>query len=161
MPSFDVVSEVEMLQVSNAVDQTIREIGTRYDFKGAKATVEQNDAQIVILADDDMKLRAIQEILRQKLAKREVSLKLVEFGDPKKVGGDMIRQEVTIKQGLKTEELKKLIKLIKGEKFKVTSQIQGEQLRVTGKKRDDLQTVISFLKVSAPELELQFTNFRE
>jgi uncharacterized protein YajQ (UPF0234 family) len=161
MPSFDVVSEVEMLQVSNAVDQTVREIGTRYDFKGAKATVEQNDALIVILADDDMKLRAIQEILRQKLAKREVSLKLVEFGDPKKAGGDMLRQEVTIKQGLKPEELKKLVKLIKGEKFKVTPQIQGEQLRVTGKKRDDLQTVISFLKTSAPELELQFTNFRE
>ena len=161
MPSFDVVSSVDMAEVGNAVDQTRREIQTRYDFKDSKSEVTQKGELVEILADDDMRLRAVQDILKQKLAKRQVSLKSVTFEDPQKAGGDMLRQEIQIKQGLSTDELKRLNKLIKAEKFKVSSQSQGDQLRVTGKKRDDLQTVIGFLKSKVEDLDLQFTNFRD
>ena len=161
MPSFDVVSSVEYQEVVNAVDQVRREIGTRYDFRGSKSSIELKDHEIVLLADDDMKLRSIDEILRQKLAKRGISLKLCEFGDAKSAGGDMIRQIVRVKDGLQEEELKKLTKMIKQTKIKVQPQIQGEQVRVSGKKRDDLQEVISYLKANATDFELQFVNFRD
>jgi uncharacterized protein YajQ (UPF0234 family) len=162
MPSFDVVSEVDMQEVRNAVDQVRREIGTRYDFRGSKSKIELKDEGVVeILSEDDMKLRAVQDIFRQKLAKRQISQKSVIFEPSERAGGDMQRQVVKIKQGLQDDELKKLNKMIKGQKMKVTSQIQGDQLRVTGKKRDDLQTVIGFLKENADDLELQFTNFRD
>jgi len=163
MPSFDVVCEVDNQEVLNAVDQTEREIKVRYDFKDSKATLKWQDkeSQIEIVADDDMRLKAIQEILRQKLSKRGVSLKLVEFEDQKPAGGDLIRQIVKVKQGLSDEELKSLAKVIKQAKLKIQAQIQGEQLRVTGKKRDDLQAAIEHLKGESKDLELQFTNFRE
>ncbi len=161
MPSFDVVSTVEYQEVVNAVDQTRREIGTRYDFRGSKSSVELKDHEIILLSEDDMKLKAVVEILKQKLAKRQVSLKLCEFQDPKAVGGDMIRQVVRVKDGLQEEELKKLTKMIKQTKMKVQPQIQGEQVRVSGKKRDVLQEVISYLKSNATEFELQFVNFRD
>jgi cyclic-di-GMP-binding protein len=161
MPSFDIVSSVEMQEVVNAVDQTRREIETRYDFKGSKATVTLSKEIIEVLADDQMKLDAIDEILRQKLAKRQISLKSVKFGDAKKAGGDMLRQEVTVKQGLTEEELKRVQKLIKAEKFKVTAQTQGDEIRVSGKKRDDLQTVIGFLRSSVEDIDLQYVNFRD
>ncbi len=162
MPSFDVVSKVELQEVKNAIDQTMREIGTRYDFKGSKSSVElKEDTLMVLMADDDMKLRAVQDILRTKLAKRGVSLKSVEFKDPAKAGGDMLRQEIIIKQGLGDEDLKKINKAIKEHKAKVTSQIQGNQVRVTGKKRDELQEVISHLRSTMSQLELQFVNFRD
>lgn len=162
MPSFDVVSEVNVQEVRNAVDQVDREIGTRYDFKGSKASIEFQDESIVILvADDQMKLSAMQELLRQKLAKRGVSVRSVEFKDPQAAGGDTLRQEVLVKQGLKEEDLKRLNKQIKGLGLKVSSQIQGDQLRVTGKKRDDLQAVIAGLREQVKDIELQFTNFRD
>ena len=161
MPSFDVVSKVEMQEVLNAVDQTKREIATRYDFRTSKASLEVLEEVITVLADDKMKLTALQEILRQKLAKRGVSLRSVVFEDPQAAGGDMVRQLVKVKQGLSAEELKRLVKIIKDQKFKVTAAIQGDQLRVTGKKRDDLQEVIALLRRTVTDLELQFINFRE
>jgi uncharacterized protein YajQ (UPF0234 family) len=162
MPSFDVVSEVNVQEVRNAVDQVDREIGTRYDFKGSKASIEfQDESIIVLVADDQMKLGAMQELLKQKLAKRGVSVRAVEFKDPQAAGGDTLRQEVLVKQGLKDEDLKRLNKQIKGLGLKVSSQIQGDQLRVTGKKRDDLQAVISGLRERVKDIELQFTNFRD
>ena len=162
MPSFDVVSKVEIQEVKNALDQTSREIGTRYDFKGSKSSVElKEDTLIILMADDDMKLKAVQEILRTKLSKRGVSMKSVEFKDAAKAGGDMWRQEIIIKQGLGDDDLKKVNKAIKEQKAKVTSQIQGNQIRVTGKKRDDLQEVIAHLRVAMKDLELQFINFRD
>jgi len=162
MPSFDVVSRVEIQEVRNALDQTMREIGTRYDFKGSKSSVELKEEELIILmADDDMKLKAVQEMLRTKLAKRGVSLKSVEFKDHTRVGGDMLRQEIIIKQGLSDDDLKKVNKAIREQKAKVTSQIQGNQIRVTGKKRDDLQEVIAYLRGALKELELQFINFRD
>lgn len=161
MPSFDVVCEADMHEVGNAVDQTAREITTRYDFKGSKAEISLKDNLIEILADNDMKLQAVQQILRQKLAKRDVDLNAVDFQNPQKASGNMLRQEVTVKQGFTPEELKQLNKSIKELKIKVTSQVQGEQLRVTGKKRDDLQAVMAHLKASIPELSMQFNNFRD
>lgn len=161
MPSFDVVSEADQHEIRNAVDQAEREMQTRYDFKGSKATLTQNEFEITILADDRMRLKAIVDILMAKLAKRNVSLKLLDFQEARPAGGDMLRQIVTVKNGLQDEELRKLVKLIKSKKMKVQSQIQGEQLRVTGKKRDDLQSVMAVLREEASDLELQFTNFRD
>ena len=161
MPSFDIVSEVDLHEVTNAVDQTCREISQRYDFKGSKSSVELEDGQIKVMTDDEMKLNAIEQILKQKFAKRGVGLKLLNFQEPEKAGGDMLRQLIKIKQGLEQEDLKKLGKMIKETKIKVSTQIQGNQLRVTGKKRDHLQEVIEYLKKNVDHLELQFTNFRD
>ncbi len=163
MPSFDVVSEVDMQEVKNAIDQVVREIGTRYDFKGSKTEVElkEKDSLVQLLVDDQMKLDSVHDILKQKLSKRGVSLKSLEFKDPEKAGGDMLRQTVLIKQGLDQDRSKKINKLIKDSKIKVNTQIQGEQLRVMGKKRDDLQQVIAYLKSNVDDIDLQFVNFRD
>ena len=168
MPSFDIVSTVDMQEVKNAVDQVQREINQRYDFKGSKSSIElkDSDALIILIGDDDMKMKALQDMLKQKLAKREVSIKSVEFGKAEKAGGDTIRQEVKVKQGLNDDEVKKINKVIKNDvvkaqKIKVNSQIQGDQVRVTGKKRDDLQNVMAHLKSKVDELALQFVNFRD
>ena len=162
MPSFDVVSTVDMQEVANALDQTRREIGTRYDFKGSKCTIElKPDKQIELLTEDDMKLKAVQEILKQKLAKRGVNLKSVTFADPQPAGGDTRRQVVTVRQALTADELRRLNKLIKQGKFKVTAAMQADQLRVTGKKRDDLQAVIALLRQEVQDIDLQFVNFRD
>ena len=161
MPSFDVVSEIDMQEVKNAIDQSKREIQTRFDFRGSKTELELEGDSIIIKTEDKMRLEAVAEILKSKLAKRQVSLKLVKFEEPTKAGGDMLRQEVVVKKGLTTEELKRLAKLIKDKKFKVTSQIQEQQLRVTGKKRDDLQEVIAMLRQEVQDLELLFQNFRD
>lgn len=161
MPSFDVVVEVDMQEVINAVDQARREIETRYDFKGSKSQVQVKEENIEILADDEMKLNAVQEIVRQKLSKRGVSLKSLVFEDHQKIGGDMLQQLVKIRQNLDQDELKRITKVIKGEKFKVSPSIQADKLRVTGKKRDDLQEVIQFLKSEIQDLPLIFNNFRD
>ena len=161
MPSFDVVVETSIPEVVNAVDQLKREISTRYDFKDSKATIEQKENELIILADDKMKLAAIQDILRQKLAKRGISLKSVKFEEETAAASNFLRQVVKIKSGLTQEELKRLTKLIKDLKLKVQAAIQGEQLRVTGKKRDDLQEAIQALKTNIDDLELVYTNFRD
>lgn len=161
MPSFDVVSTVNMQEILNAVDQTKREISARYDFRGSETTVELGEEMITVVAPDKLKLEAVDQILREKLAKRGISLKSIEFKDAQKAGGDTLRQEIAIKQALNGDELKRLNKELKTQKFKVTAQIQGDQLRITGKKRDELQEVISFFKSTVTDLELQFVNFRE
>ena len=163
MPSFDAVSSVNMQEVVNAVDQVAREILQRYDFKdsGAEITLEQKEKRIILKTPDQMKLQALQQMLREKMAKRGVSQKLLEFKDEQKAGGDTLRQEVLIKDGLTSEELKQLSKIIKDSKLKIQAQIQQQQLRVTGKKRDDLQQAIQVLKQNATQLELQFINFRD
>ena len=163
MPSFDVVSQVNMQEVKNAVDQTSREIAQRYDFKDSKATIELKEKEGVISlhGPDKLRMSAMEEILKQKLSKRGVSLKSVTFEEAQPAGGDTLKQTVTVKQSLTDEEKKRINKLIKDSKLKVASQIQGDQVRVTGKKRDDLQTAIAQLRASASDLDLQFTNFRE
>ena len=163
MPSFDVVSSVDIQEVRNAVLQTNKEISTRYDLKDSKSSVEFDEKASILLIDasDPMTMESITRLLAEKLAKRSVSLKSVEFGEGKAAGGDRIRKEVKIKQGLDDKELKSINKLIKDQKLKVTSSIQGDQLRVTGKKRDDLQAVIGILKSNIADKDLQFVNFRD
>jgi len=163
MPSFDVVSKVNIQEVKNAVDQTEREIQTRYDFKDANATVELNEKEGVINlhGPDKLRMSALQEIVKQKLSKRGVSLKSVTFEESTPAGGDTLRQKITVKQGLSDDERKRINKFIKDTKLKVTSQIQGDQVRVTGKNRDDLQTTIAQLRTNMSDLDLQFTNFRD
>jgi uncharacterized protein YajQ (UPF0234 family) len=163
MPSFDVVSKVNIQEVKNAADQVEREIQQRYDFKGSNASIELNEKEhiITLAGPDKMKMGALEEILKQKLSKRNVSLKSVTFEEPQPAGGDTYRQKVTIKQGLSEEERKRINKLIKDTKLKVTSQIQGDQVRVTGKNRDDLQIAIAEIRKAITDLDLQFTNFRD
>lgn len=163
MPSFDVVSEVNKQEVKNAVDQTQREIQTRYDFKDSQATVElsEKDWVITLHGPDKLKMAAMEEILKQKLSKRGVSLKSVKFEGAQPAGGDTLRQKVTIKQGLSEDERKRVTKMIKDSKLKVSAQIQGDQVRVSGKQRDDLQTAIAQIRTAITDIDLQFTNFRD
>jgi len=162
MPSFDVVSEVEMHEVDNALNQTIKEVTTRYDLKDSGSTLEKDDKAITIKAPDKMALASIGEILKQKLSKRGVGLKSLNFKDPEEASGSTFRQKVEILQGISAEKAKVIVKLVKDLKLKkVQAQVQGEQLRINGPKRDDLQEVIQMLKEKVDDLELQFINFRE
>ena len=160
MPSFDVVSEVDLQEVRNAVDQANREVGTRFDFKGVDAKFEQNDAEITLQAEQEFQLNQMMDILRQKLVKRKVDIGCMDIKDPES-SLNAARQRVVIKQGIDSDSAKKMVKQIKGSKIKVQAQIQGEQVRVTGKKRDDLQQVIALLKEADYGRPLQFTNFRD
>lgn len=162
MPSFDVVSEIDFQEVRNAVDQAQKEIAQRYDFRGSKSSLElEGEDKIILVGDDKMKLQSLQDILRQRLAKRNISLKSVEFKDPQDASSNTLRQEVLLKNGLTQDGMKKINKIIKDSKQKVNTQIQGDQLRVMGKKRDDLQAVIQLLKTEVKDIELQYTNFRD
>ncbi len=160
MPSFDVVSEVDLQEVRNAVDQANREVGTRFDFKGVDAKFEQTDAGILMRAEQEFHLGQMLDILRQKLAKRKVDVGSMDVKDPES-SLNAARQQILIKQGIDAVTAKKMVKAIKGSKLKVQAQIQGEQVRVTGKKRDDLQQVIAMLKKEDYDLPLQFSNFRD
>jgi len=161
MPSFDVVSKVDMQEVDNAINQAKRELENRYDFKGSKSAIEHENQAITLTAEDKMKLGALNDILRQKMSKRGVGLKSLVYSDPEDAQLGMLRQKIEVKQGINQEEAKKITKLIKEKKLKkVQAAIQGDQVRVTGPKRDDLQTVISLLKEEIP-LELQFVNFKD
>jgi hypothetical protein len=161
MPSFDVVSEVKMEEVVNALDQTAREIGNRYDFKGTAAKVERLEQVITVWGDSDFQLQQITDILYQKLAKRGVDVRAVEAKDPESAGGDKRKQLLTLKQGIKQEYAKVLVKVIKDSGLKVQAQIQGDQLRVSGKKRDELQECIALLRSQKFEQPLQYENFRD
>jgi len=160
MPSFDVVSKADHHEMTNAVDQTNREIGTRFDFRGTDARVELSKTIITIIAPTDFQLKQVDEILRGKLAKRQVDIRYLKYKDPD-VKLNEARQEVEISQGIDSDNAKKVIKLIKEANLKVQAAIQGDQVRVTGKKRDDLQEVIAMLRKAKVELPLQFENFRE
>lgn len=160
MPSFDVVSKTDNHEVTNAVDQTNREIGTRFDFKGTDARVELSKNTITLIAPTDFQLKQLDEILRNKLAKRQVDVRSLEYKDAE-VKLNEARQSVEVKQGIEADKAKKIVKLIKEGSFKVQAAIQGDQVRVTGKKRDDLQAVIAFLREAKLELPLQFENFRD
>jgi len=159
-PSFDVVSEVDMQEVSNAINQTTKEILQRYDFKGSKSTVEKDDASIKVVTEDEMRLGAIVDVLKSKFIKRGISIKNLEYGKIEDAAGGMVRQVIKIKQGIEADVAKKIVKDIKDSKLKVQAQIQNDQVRVSGKKIDDLQAVIALLKEKDYGLELQYVNFR-
>jgi uncharacterized protein YajQ (UPF0234 family) len=161
MPSFDIVSEADLSEVDNALNNLAREISVRYDFKGSKSTCEHKDGVITIFADDDLKLRQMHEILQGNLHKRGIEPGQLDYQTPEPAAGMSVRQRVLIKQGLEQELAKKIVKEIKGAKMKVQVAIQGDELRVSGKKRDDLQKAIQFVKDMGLEQPLQYKNFRD
>lgn len=161
MPSFDVVSEVDMSELTNAVDQASREIGNRYDFKGTSAKIERQDAVLTVYADSGFQVGQVTDILYQKMAKRGIDVAAVEPGKVEPVSGDRAKQVLTVRRGIDKELARRIVKLVKDSKLKVQAAIQGEQVRVSGKKRDDLQQVIALLKSADLGLPLQYTNFRD
>jgi len=161
VPSFDIVSEVVWHEVQNAVDQANREIKNRYDFKGSDAQIEQAESVLTVLADDEYKVGQALDIRELRLSKRGVDVGCLERGQVEERGGGKAQQKIQIRHGIDTELAKSLVKQIKVQKLKVQAAIQGQQIRVTGKKRDDLQTVISFLKNEDTPVPLQYTNFRD
>jgi uncharacterized protein YajQ (UPF0234 family) len=160
MPSFDIVSKVDMHEISNAVDQTAREVSTRFDFKGSNARLEISEDKIILTAGSDFQLQQMKDILISKAAKRQVDLLSLDFQEPDLAHREA-KQEVLIRQGISTEDARKLVKLIKDKKLKVQAAIQGDQVRVSGKKRDDLQEVIAMLKAEKLDISLQYENFRD
>jgi len=160
MPSFDIVSEIDTHELTNAVDQANREVGTRFDFKGSNAKFDLKDSTIKMSAATDFQIKQMLDVLQGKLAKRGIDLRCLEEKDIH-TNLNEATQEVTLKQGIDKDFAKKITKLIKESKLKVQSSIQGEQVRVSGKKRDDLQEAIAFLKEAKLELPLQFNNFRD
>ena len=162
MPSFDIVSEVEKTEVKNAVEQTNKEVSTRFDFKGSDARVEQAEMVLTVHADNEFQMNQVQEILNGKLAKRGVDIKCLEISDKiEKVSGNKVKRNCTIKVGVEIELAKKIVKHIKDSKMKVQASIQGDTVRVTGAKRDLLQETIALVKKSITDVPLQFNNFRD
>ena len=161
MPSFDIVSEVDLAEVDNAVQNVMREISVRYDFKGSKSTAEHKDSVITVFADDDLKLRQMHEILRGNLHKRGIEPGQLDYQKVEPAAGQSVRQNILVKEGIEKELAKKIVKEIKGSKMKVQVAIQGDSLRVSGKKRDDLQAAIQFVKDMGLELPMQYKNFRD
>ncbi len=160
MPSFDVVSEVEKHDLTNAVDQANRVIITRFDFKGVDASFERNDFQITIAAEAEFQVAQMLDMLKSTLHKNGIDIACLKEGDPK-ASGKQVKQEVTVRTGLESEVCKSIVKMLKDSKLKVQAQIQSDQVRVTGKKRDDLQSAIQLLKEAKVEMPLQYTNFRD
>lgn len=160
MPSFDIVSEVDLHQFTNAVDQSGRVVETRFDFKGVEARYERDKLAVTIVAESEMQLQQMEDMLRANLVKSKIEPNAMEIGEPQQQG-KLVKVVVTMKNGLESDLAKKIVKLIKDEKLKVQAQIQGEQVRVTGKKRDDLQEVIAMLRTKELEQPLQYTNFRD
>ena len=161
MPSFDVVSEVDSHELNNAVDQVNREVSNRFDFKGSDARVEHKEPLLTIFADDEFKVGQVRDILDTKLVKRGIDIGCLQTGEVKERGAGKAQQEITVRSGIDTTLAKTLVKKIKGAKIKVQTAIQGEQLRVSGKKRDDLQAAIALLKEEDVGLPLQCVNFRD
>lgn len=158
--SFDIVSKVELQEVSNAVQQAVKEIETRFDFKGSKSSIALEGEALAVASDDEYRLKSVIDILQSKLIKRGVPIRNLDYGKVEPASGGTVRQQIKLKQGVDQDNAKKINILIRDSKLKVKSQIQGDQLRVTGKSKDDLQAVMSLLKGADLPLELQFTNYR-
>ena len=161
MPSFDIVSEVNQVEVRNALDQANKEISTRFDFKGSDARIEHKDKLLSLFADDDFKLKQVTDVMLGKLAKRGVDVRALEFGTVEKMSGDKVKQTVTIRVGVEQERAKRIVRLIKDSKLKLQASIQGDTVRVSGAKRDELQAAIALVKKTVNDFPLQFGNFRD
>ena len=161
MPSFDVVSEVDLQEIDNAINQARKEVAQRYDFKGSDTEIEHEGTEIRINSSDEYKVKAVVEVLQGKAAKRQIPLKAFVYGKIEAAAGGRAKQVVTVQQGIAVEKARQIVKVIKDAKLKVQAQIQGEQVRVTGKVRDELQRAIQLLKQQDLDLPLQFTNFRD
>jgi uncharacterized protein YajQ (UPF0234 family) len=161
MPSFDIVSQVNQQEVKNAVEQTNKEISTRFDFKGSDARVELGENLLTVYADDEFKLGQVTDVLRSRLAKRNVDVRCLEAGTPEKISGDKVKRPITVKVGVSQEKGKQIQKLIKDSKLKVAASIQGDAVRVSGAKKDELQAAIQLVKKSVADVPLQYINFRD
>ena len=160
MPSFDVISEVNQVELRNSLDQANKEISTRFDFKGSDARIEHKDKELTLYADDAFKLKQVTDVLLGKLAKRGVDVRALKFGNVEKIGGDKIKQVVTVRVGIEQELAKKIVKLVKDSRMKVQASIQGDAVRISGSKKDELQNVIGLVKKSITDFPVQFGNFR-
>ena len=161
MPSFDTVCEADIVEVKNAVDNSAKEIGTRFDFKGTAAAIEIKDKDITLTGDADFQIAQIEDILRNKLTKRNVDVRFLDMGDIQKIGGDKVKRVIKVRNGIESELAKKIQRLIKDSKLKVQAAIQGESVRVTGAKRDDLQAAMALIRKEMTDLPLSFNNFRD
>jgi uncharacterized protein YajQ (UPF0234 family) len=161
MPSFDTVSEANMVEVKNAIDQANKEITNRFDFKGTDARIEQKERELSAFADSDFQLDQLREVMLNKLTKRGVDVRFLDNGKIDKVGGDKVKQVIKIKNGIQSDDAKKIVRHIKDSKLKVQATIQGDAVRITGAKRDDLQAAMALLKKEIKDLPLEFNNFRD
>ena len=161
MPSFDTVLEADLVKVKNAVENSAKEIGTRFDFKGTPASIELKDKEITSVGDSDFQIDQINDILRNKLSKAGVDARFLDVGKVEKIGGDKVKQISKVRNGIEIEQSKKIQQLLKGSKIKVQGAIQGDAVRVTGAKRDDLQAAMALIKAEISEFPLSFNNFRD
>ena len=161
MPSFDIVSQVDQQEVKNALEQANKEITNRYDFKGSDARIEQKELELTVYGDDEFKLGQVMDVLRTRLAKRNVDVRSLEPGATEKISGDKVKQPVKVKVGIAQDKAKSMVKLLKDAKLKVAGSIQGDAVRVSGAKKDDLQAAIQLVRKSVEDIPLQFINFRD
>jgi cyclic-di-GMP-binding protein len=161
MPSFDVVSEANMVEVKNAIDQANKEISTRFDFKGSDARIEQKERELTAYADAEFQLGQVRDVMTGKLVKRSVDVRFLDLGKIEKIGGDKVKQVIKIRNGIESDAAKKIVRIIKDSKMKVQASIQGDAVRVTGAKRDDLQAAMALLRKDVADLPLEFNNFRD
>jgi uncharacterized protein YajQ (UPF0234 family) len=161
MPSFDTVCEAELVDVKNGVENTVKEITTRFDFKGTSASIEIKDKEITLIGDAEFQLTQIEDVLRNKLTKRNVDVRFLDAGDVQKMGGDKVKQIIKVRNGIESELGKKIQRLIKDSKLKVQAAIQGDSVRVTGAKRDDLQAAMAMIRKDLADAPLSFNNFRD
>jgi cyclic-di-GMP-binding protein len=161
MPSFDTVCEADLTEVRNAVDNTVKEITTRFDFKGTAAAIELKEKDITLIGDAEFQLGQIEDVLRNKLTKRNVDIRFLDRGDVQKMGGDKVKQVIKVRNGIESDVAKKIQRMIKDSKLKVQAAIQGDAVRVTGAKRDDLQAAMALIRKDIPDLPLSFNNFRD
>ena len=161
MPSFDVVCEADMVEMRNAVEQTNKEVSNRFDFKGTDARVEQNEYELTAYADSEFQLNQLRDVLLGRLAKRNVDVRFLDSGNIEKIGGDKVKQQISVRNGLDSATAKKMVKIVKDSKLKVQASIQGDSVRVSGAKKDSLQEVMSILRSKVDDVPLDFNNFRD
>jgi len=161
MPSFDIVSQVDKQEVRNAIEQANKEIANRFDFKGSDARVEQNELQLTVFADDEFKLGQVLDVMRGRMTKRNIDIRCLELGTIEKISGDKVKRTVTVKTGVPQEKGKTIVKLIKDAKMKVQASIQGDAVRISAAKKDDLQAAIQLVRKAVADMPLQFVNFRD
>ena len=161
MPSFDTVCEADFVEVKNAVENAAKEIGTRFDFKGTSAAVELKDKEITLFGDAEFQLTQVEDLLRGKLTKRNVDVRFLDIGKPQKIGGDKVKQVIKVRNGIESELAKKIQKLVKDSKLKLQASIQGDSVRISGTKKDDLQTAMALIRKEVDDFPLSFNNFRD
>ncbi|WP_079215817.1 YajQ family cyclic di-GMP-binding protein [Herbaspirillum robiniae] len=161
MPSFDTVCEANLVEVKNAVEQANKEISTRFDFKGTDARVEQKERELTAFADSDFQLSQVRDVLTNKMTKRNVDVRFLDEGKIEKIGGDKVKQVIKVKNGIESDDAKKIVRIIKDSKMKVQASIQGDAVRITGAKRDDLQATMALLRKDVKDIPLEFNNFRD